>query len=57
MIRLMTEPYCENCPNFKAVSNTSTIQVDNEKFFTESAVRCENADRCREIANYLEGNQ
>ena len=48
MIRLEIEPYCHDCPEFKA-------DVEKYEKFGDTVIRCENRNVCGRIKAYLEG--
>ena len=62
MMQLNVEKYCENCPDFEAVTNkldrsyrdgkVCFLTVDGKVCFL-AIVRCENSDRCREIQKHI----
>lgn len=54
MIRLEVEEICETCPNFEAVSSTSTLYAENEPVHTEHVVTCRNSEVCRNIRAFME---
>lgn len=56
MIRLVVEPYCNNCPEFEAtkdVFKTENFAENQQDYVTY--ISCEHEDRCRSIVEYLKG--
>lgn len=54
MIELRVEPYCHDCLQFKAYSTTSCLHLDDGNFaVVNSIVKCENAEKCREIEKHI----
>ena len=54
MITLHTEPYCENCPDFEAVTDMHTGLCIDGKYITRCTVKCKDADRCAKIYEFLD---
>lgn len=40
------EPYCENCPDFDAMSEQSTMYADGEPYIVQISVHCRNKTLC-----------
>lgn len=58
MIRLEIEPYCHDCPEFKAdVEEPENYYADFRFYekFGDTVIRCENRNVCGRIKAYLEG--
>lgn len=54
MIELCVEPYCHDCLHFKAKSMTSYLCADvGDLMVVNSIVKCENAEKCKEIEKYI----
>lgn len=53
MIQLKVEKYCEDCPDFEAVTNKLDRAYLDGKVCFLTIVRCENSDRCREIQKHI----
>lgn len=54
MIVLHIEPYCENCPDFEAVTDMHTGLCIDGKYITRCAVKCKDTYRCAKIYEFLE---
>lgn len=53
MITLEVEEMCHECPNFKAVSETSVLYGDMEPVVVDSVVKCASRAMCEHIRRYL----
>lgn len=53
MIHIINEHYCEECPRFKAVSETSSFFSENMSYITNTYIRCEHESECAEMYKYL----
>lgn len=56
MITLEVEEMCHECPNFKAVSETSVLYGDMEPVVVDSVVKCALRSMCEHIRRYLRNN-
>ena len=58
MIKLIVEPYCQECPRFEAVSKTETLHAFDpvrmfDTTFVETKITCEYASECKKMYDYL----
>lgn len=53
MIHIIKEHYCEECPRFKAVSETNSFFAGDMKYVTDTCIRCEHESECAEMYKYL----
>lgn len=53
MITLEVEEMCHECPNFKAVSETSILYGGTEPVVVDSVVKCASRAMCEHIRRYL----
>ena len=56
MIKLIVDPYCDTCRDFKAsVTAPTKLMSDNHDVYqTDTIVQCERRNRCKAIAKYME---
>lgn len=53
MIRLNIQEYCNDCPYYKAISQSQAIYADATKVTIDMEVTCEHSDICRRLEKVL----
>ena len=54
MITLNVQPYCQNCRKFEpSIDRCGTVDFFGETVNTDTFIRCEHADQCNQIFEYL----
>ena len=53
MIKLDVADYCQSCPDFEADIEKYVYGYTNDVKAVNTTIRCENSDRCRNMAKYL----
>ena len=54
MIRLIVEDYCHNCPEFEPAINKAKFLLDTTVVTTDTNIKCQHANRCKNIKKCLE---
>lgn len=53
MIQINKEPWCDECPDFYATSDTLQLNATGEETRTVTIIRCANLPQCRRIEQRL----
>ena len=53
MITLKVEPYCEDCDQFEAATETTEIYSDSEKKYCDTMITCANRRKCKELFEHI----
>jgi len=53
MISLKVEPYCEDCDQFEAATETTAIYSDLEKKYCDTMITCANRRKCKELFEHI----
>ena len=64
MIKLMVDPWCDECPDLEANVEKNTLtytdfyfEKGEEHETTHTIITCENRSRCNRIRSYVEKNR
>lgn len=57
MIRLEVEDYCQNCPDFEAKVDSTSLHANDKEVVNYHIIRCKHARRCERMKEYLEGQK
>ena len=56
MIKLMTQAYCDKCPEFEAEVKKHIFKRNDNFREADVFVYCKNSDRCARLVNFLKTN-
>ena len=53
MISLKVEPYCEDCDQFEAATETTAIYSNLEKKYCDTMITCANRRKCKKLFEHI----
>ena len=56
-IQLKLDSYCEDCDRFEAETNKTALYCNSERTLCETTITCRNRKKCKEIYEYLKGEE